>query len=159
FCTTGTVFPIPGDGQPTVANLPIRWGGSGTLLEPLHEEGALDLPGRGRAGERIDDCQPARLLEPREAPLTMSAEPVDGQRRAARPGDDDRGHDFAPLDVGNADDGHLHDVRMSRADRFDLGGRDGLATRSDDVACATDDRHVAVVVHDAQVTRVVPAVD
>src|SRR5439155_11749336 len=53
FCPPGVGFP-PNSWEDLGG-----WGG----LEALYEQGALDLAGRGRSGERIDDREAAGLLE------------------------------------------------------------------------------------------------
>src|SRR5438132_5109266 len=68
FCTPGTVFRIRTEGQPRLPGLP-GTSGSGALLEPLDQEGPLDLAGRRGAGEGLDDRHPPGLLEPGQPAL------------------------------------------------------------------------------------------
>ena len=97
--------------------------------------------------------------------LKGASRPSQNARRAsrsggvgARPDDDHRGHDLAPLRVGDADDRDLGDGRVRGEHRFDLGRRDRLAAGADHVAGAADDRQVALVVERAEIAGVVPAV-
>src|SRR4051794_22212500 len=60
FCTAGTVFRIPTQGQPRLREprhlmAGLAHLGLGALLEAFDQKGALDLAGGGGAGERLDD--------------------------------------------------------------------------------------------------------
>ena len=74
-----------------------------------------------------------------------------------------RHHDGAdhltPSESGRPTTATSSDEGVTGQDRLDLGGHDRLTAGADDVAEATHDRDVALVVHVSQISRGVPAVD
>ena len=78
--------------------------------------------------------------------------------RHARAGDDQRLDRLAPLLVGHAHDGHFEHGRMHAEDFLNLTRVDIRATADDQVLFAVRNVKVAVLVQEAHVTRVVPAV-
>ena len=88
--------------------------GSGGGLEAFDDEGALDLAGRGGAGEGVHDGEAAGVFEGRQPALAERPERVEIGRGGAGPDDDHRGDDLAPLRVGHPDDRDLGDGRDAR---------------------------------------------
>ena len=103
----------------------------------------------------VDD--PARLLEPGEVTVAVCPQRLDRRRVELRAHDDHCSHDFSPLRVGESDHGDIGDGGVLADRALDFGRRDGLPARADDIACASDDRYIALVVDHSEVARVVPA--
>ena len=116
----------------------------------------MDFPGRV-ARQRIDELDQPRTFEPRQIDLAML---VDFRRSKRVAGLDrhDCHADFAPLLVGDADDGGFGHGGKLVQHALDFGRIDVLAAGNVHVLPAVDDVVVAFLVDARSVSRVQPAV-
>ena len=80
----------------------------------------------------------------RPAPRQYSVSSSKRQRYLTSDGFDHRAYPFAPLPVGQADDGDFGDLRVLIQEILDVLGADVLALADDDVLDAPGGDHVAV---------------
>src|SRR2546423_4357168 len=124
----------------------------------LDQAAALDLTGRARAGNGVDDHQTAGVLVGRQQAFTVPAQCCQVDRLSFAH-DDEGGDDLAPRVVGDAGHGRVAQRRVALEHGVDLGRCDRLAAGADEVLVPSDDRVVALVVDLGQLARAVPAVD
>ena len=110
---------------------------------------------RGRSVDHVERLGP--LLAGQPGGLEVGAHGVEGRRRAALAGADDRGGPLAQAVVGGGDDAHLGHPVEAGQELLDLAGADVLAAPDDDVGEAVGDGEVALVVEHPDVAGVVPA--
>ena len=108
-------------------------------------------------GQLVGDDDVARGLEAGEA-VAAEARDLLGGQLVAGARHDDGGDGLDPARVGDAEHGRLGHRRVRVDDLLDLARGDVLAARLDHVLLAVDDVEVALVVEDAEVAGVQPAV-
>ena len=120
---------------------------------PLDEHPAQDLAG-GRLRDRVDELQPADLLVGRD-PLGDEGHQLLGRGLALE--HDERLRHLAGFLVRAGDDGHVGDGRVGEQERLQLGRGDLVALVLDQLLEPVDDGEQAVLVGEADVAGVQPA--
>src|SRR5207253_6584812 len=125
-------------------------------LESLAQQRLLHLPRRGRARERVEEANDARLLEAGEVGAHVLHHVVLAEGRA-RAANHRGGHDLAPVGVGHAEDGRLRDPGVVEEAALHLRREDVLAPALDHLLESPGDVQEALAVERAQVAGVEPA--